>query len=49
MLLFSQSYYGSMLLSAAVLVGLGFGAIASSAQTIAVKVTSPASKSSPDS
>jgi MFS family permease len=41
MFLFSQSYYGFMLLSAAVLVGLGFGAIASSAQTIAVKVTSP--------
>ncbi len=38
---FSHSYYGFMLLLSAVLVGLGFGAIASSTQTIAVKVTPP--------
>ncbi|NLO22574.1 MAG: MFS transporter [Syntrophomonadaceae bacterium] len=41
MFLFSQSYYSYMLLFSAVLVGLGFGAIVSSTQTIAVKVTSP--------
>lgn len=41
LLLFSQSYHGYVLLISAVLIGLGFGAIASSTQTIAVKVTSP--------
>lgn len=41
MLLFSRSYHGYMLLLSAALIGLGFGAIASSAQTIAVKVTPP--------
>ncbi len=41
MFLFSQSYYSYVLLLSAVLVGLGFGAIVSSTQTIAVKATSP--------
>lgn len=39
MLLFSQSYIGYQLLLAAVLVGIGFGAIQSSALAIAVKIT----------
>jgi MFS family permease len=39
MFLFSQSYYGYMLLSAATLIGLGFGAIQSSIQTIVIKIT----------
>jgi MFS family permease len=41
MLLFSHSHSGFVLLLSAVLIGLGFGAIASSTQTIAVKVTPP--------
>ena len=41
MLLFSQSFYGSALLFSATLIGLGFGAIVSSTQTIAIKVTPP--------
>lgn len=39
MLLFSRSCHGASMLLSAVLVGLGFGAIQSSTQTIAVKVT----------
>lgn len=39
MFMFSQSYHGYILLAAAALIGLGFGAVQSSAQTIAVKVT----------
>lgn len=39
MFLFSQSYYGIVLLLAAAFIGLGLGAIQSSTQTIAVKVT----------
>jgi len=41
MFLLSQSYYGYILLLAAAFIGLGFGAIQSSAQTIAVKITPP--------
>ncbi len=41
MLLFSHSYYGFTLIFSATLIGLGFGAIGSSTQTIAIKVTSP--------
>lgn len=41
LLLFSYSYNGYVLLFSAVLIGLGFGAIGSSTQTIAVKVTPP--------
>ncbi len=39
MFLFSRSYHGYVLLLSAGLVGLGFGAIQSSAQAIAVKLT----------
>lgn len=39
MFLFSQSYYSAVLLLAAALIGLGLGAIQSSTQAIAVKVT----------
>jgi len=39
MLLFSRSYHGYVLLLSAALIGLGFGAIQSCTQTIAVKVT----------
>lgn len=39
MLMFSRSDQGAVLLFSAVLIGLGFGAIGSSTQTIAVKVT----------
>jgi len=39
LLVFSQSYQGWMLLSAGVLVGLGYGTFLSSAQAIAVKVS----------
>lgn len=39
MILFSQSHTGLELLLAAVLVGMGFGAIQSSSMTIAVKIT----------
>ena len=39
MFIFSRSYYSYMLLSASALIGLGFGAIQSSTQTIAVKIT----------
>lgn len=38
MFLFSRSYYGSVLLLAAALIGLGFGAIQSSTQSVAVKI-----------
>jgi MFS family permease len=41
MFLFSHSYGGFVLLLSAVLIGFGFGAIASSAQTITVKMTPP--------
>ena len=41
LLLLSYSYHGYVLLFSAVLIGLGFGAIGSSTQTIAVKVASP--------
>jgi MFS family permease len=41
MFLFSHSYHGYVLLLAAALVGLGFGAIQSSTQAIAVKITPP--------
>ena len=36
--LFSQSHYGTVLLLSSVLIGLGFGTIESSTQTIAVKI-----------
>jgi MFS family permease len=39
--LFSHSYHGYVLLLAAALIGLGFGAIQSSTQAIAVKITPP--------
>lgn len=39
MLLFSQTHHGYTLLLAAALIGLGFGAIQSSTQTISVKIT----------
>lgn len=41
MIVFSQAHYGYMLLLAGVLIGLGFGAIQSSGQAIAVKATEP--------
>lgn len=41
MFLFSRSYYGSVLLLAAALIGLGFGAIQSGTQSVAVKITPP--------
>ncbi len=39
MALFSQAYYGAILLSAGVLIGIGVGAIQSSTQAISVKIT----------
>lgn len=39
LIVFSQAYYGFMLLAAAVFIGLGYGAIQSSGQAIAVKAT----------
>jgi MFS family permease len=41
MFMFSHSYHGYALLLAAALVGLGFGAIQSSTQAVAVKITPP--------
>lgn len=41
MITFSQAHYGYMILLAGALIGLGYGAIQSSGQAIAVKATEP--------